>query len=149
LHVLSCFESSVYLELVILALEQNGFGKESIAAVPMEPTTQRTKLSDSIHRAEGIAAIDPAAILGTIFAVLGASFGFELRWGPVLWGLIGLAAGVFTGWILFLIAGNRVKNRPPGTNALVMLIIHCEEAESIKAIHILKQFSAINIGNLN
>ncbi|MNC20026.1 hypothetical protein D3C75_679680 [compost metagenome] len=144
----SSFESSVYLELAILALEQNGFDKESIAAVPMEPTTQRTNLSDSIHRAGGIGIFDAAAILGTIFSVLGASFGFELRWGPILWGLIGLAAGAFTGLILFLIAGKRLNGKSSGTKALVVLIIHCEEAESNKAINILKQFSAISIGNL-
>ncbi|WP_233476143.1 DMT family transporter [Paenibacillus sonchi] len=137
------------MELAILALEQDGFGRESIAAVPMEPTTRSISLSDSICRAEGVGVIDMAAILGTIFAVLGASFGFELRWGPILWGLIGLAAGVCASLILFLMGGKRLNHKASDTKAVVMLIIHCEQGDSHKAIQILKQFSAISIGNLD
>ncbi|MCE3202258.1 hypothetical protein [Paenibacillus sonchi] len=149
MHVFSSFESSVYVELAILALEQDGFGRESIAAVPMEPTTRSISLSDSICRAEGVGVIDMAAILGTIFAVLGASFGFELRWGPILWGLIGLALGVCASFILFLMAGKRLNHTASGSKAVVILIIHCEQGDSHKAIQILKQFSAISIGNLD
>lgn len=149
MHVFSSFESSVYVELAILALEQDGFGRESIAAVPMEPITRSISLSDSICRAEGVGVIDMAAILGTIFAVLGASFGFELRWGPIPWGLIGLALGVCASLILFLIAGKGLNPTASGPKAGVMLIIHCEQGDSHKAIRILKQFSAISIGNLD
>jgi hypothetical protein len=149
LHVISSFESSVYLELAILALEQKGFDKENIAAVPMEPTTKRSDLLDSIQRAEGISAIDAAAVLGTVFAVLGASFGFELKWGPILWGLIGLAAGVSAGLILFMIAGKRQDRKTSAAKAVVVLIIHCEEGESNQVSHILQQFSAIGIGILD
>jgi hypothetical protein len=149
LHVISSFEPSAYVELAILTLEKNGFNKESIAAVPMEPTTQRSNLFDSLHRANGIGVFDAAAVLGTIFSVLGASFGFQLRWGPLIWGLIGLAAGVSVGVVLYWLAGKRHNKKTSSTNAIILLIIHCEEGESSKVIPILKEFSAISIGTLD
>src|SRR5947207_2484465 len=99
MHVISSFEHSTFLELAINKLQQSGIEKECIVAVPLETTADQPKLFDTIHRADGYSLFDLAAVCGTIFSVLGATFGFELKWGPIIWGLIGLALGAIAGFI--------------------------------------------------
>lgn len=52
---------------------------------------------DTIHRADGISLFDGAEVSGAILMTLGVVYGFVLKWGPIIWGLIGLLAGV--SWI--------------------------------------------------
>lgn len=100
IHVISSFEHSTFLELAIVKLQQSGIKKEEIVAVPLDTPSEKPRLFDTIRRADGYSLFDLAAVLGTVFSVLGASFGFEWKWGPIIWGLIGLAIGAFIGFVI-------------------------------------------------
>ena len=100
IQIISSFEHSVSLEIAIDQLEERGIGKENIVAVPLDQTKTSTKFFDTIHRSDGKSLLDLAAVLGTVFSVLGASYGFSLEWGPIIWGLLGLACGIVVGLIL-------------------------------------------------
>ncbi|MBM7656242.1 hypothetical protein [Neobacillus cucumis] len=45
---------------------------------------EEVKLFASIHRSEGISLVDLAAILGTVFMLLGVIYGYKLTIGRIL-----------------------------------------------------------------
>ena len=61
--------------MAINQLEEKGILKGDIVAIPLENTVQQTKLFDTIHHSDGLSLLDLAAVLGTVFSVLGASYG--------------------------------------------------------------------------
>ncbi|WP_216828536.1 hypothetical protein [Alkalihalobacterium elongatum] len=131
--VVSSFEQSASLEIAITNLEQNGIAKEKILAIPFDKRREERKFFDSIHRSDGLSLFDVSAALGTAFSVLGASFGFVLYWGPIIWGLIGFAVGAILGFIIdYFFTKSRTKKRKkintPSTE--VVLIVECEPFQS-------------------
>jgi hypothetical protein len=84
MYVIATFESSIFLELAIAALEQKGITTDNLLAVPLDKRTEPRKLFDTIHRADGSSMLDAATILGTVFMLLGAIYGYVLKWGPLI-----------------------------------------------------------------
>lgn len=148
IQIISSFEHSVSLELALTELEENGIEKENIVAVPLDPLKAPTKALDTIHRSDGKSLLDLAAILGTIFSVLGASYGFALDWGPIIWGLLGLAFGACIGFIIDYIFTNKQNNLNKQINTEVILIIKCPEQKSRMVKQILVDHLALGVGFL-
>lgn len=140
MQIYSTFDHSVNLELAISALEMNGIAKEAIFAVPLSKRKLERKLFDTMHQADGVTLISTGAVLGTAFAVIGASIGFRLEWGPIYWGLIGTSAGFILGLLIDLFYYKVLKklDHPVRGNAAdVVLIVECEEPLGDKVEHIL------------
>lgn len=130
LQIFSTFEHSANVELAISSLEKNGINKEHIFAVPLTNRKTERRLFDSIHNADGISFIGTGAALGTAFAVVGASVGFKLRWGPIYWGLIGTGTGFILGFLIDLFYYKLIQKKRRllrGKNPEVILIVECEE----------------------
>jgi hypothetical protein len=73
------------------------------------------------------------AVLGTAFAVFGASIGFKLKWGPIYWGLIGATGGFFLGFLIDLFINKVIKKKQwllRGKNSEVILIVECEDKQA-------------------
>jgi hypothetical protein len=148
MYVIATFEQSIFLELAISAMEQKGITKEQLLAVPMDKRTEPRKLFDTIHRADGFSMLDVSAILGTCLMLLGAVYGFELKWGPILWGIIGAVSGMLIGFILKLMI---IKKKSYGTKSItseVVLIIRCEEQQWDTVEHILWDNTALGISRI-
>ncbi|MBU9710680.1 hypothetical protein [Evansella tamaricis] len=138
--VISSFEQSTSLEIAIANLEQNGINKTKILAVPFEKRREEKKLFDSIHRSDGVSLFDIAAALGTACSVLGASFGFILKWGPIIWGLLGLAIGAIIGFIIdyfYTKKKTKKQEKVPDSFSEVVLIVDCEDTLGEKVENIL------------
>jgi hypothetical protein len=148
MHVISTFEHSAYLELAINKLQENGIDKENIVAIPLENIMEPAKIFDTIHRADGISLLDVSAVMGTIFSVLGASIGFVLKWGPIIWGLIGLALGAILGFIIDFYIGKNRKKKTTNLNSEVVLIVLCQEIQFQMVKNILKEYMSLGIGQL-
>lgn len=127
MYIVASFEHSIYLELAISSLEQQGIQKNQILAVPLDKRTEPRKLFDTIHRADGFSLFDVAAVLGTCGMLLGAIYGYVLRWGPILWGLIGLLGGMLIGFLLKLLFVKRQnpKSKARSVATEVFLLIRC------------------------
>ncbi|TVY08817.1 hypothetical protein [Paenibacillus cremeus] len=132
IQIFSTFEHSTNLELAITSLEKNGINKENIFAVPLTNRKTERRLFDSIHNADGISLISTGTMLGTAFAVIGASVGFKLAWGPIYWGLIGTFGGFLLGFLIDLFYYKVIKRKKRllrGKNSVVILIVECEEKQ--------------------
>ncbi|MBC9786273.1 hypothetical protein H1S01_17585 [Heliobacterium chlorum] len=148
MHVVATFDHSNFLELAITDLKQNGIEKDSICAIPVKKITPEIQLLDSIHGADGQSMFDVASILGTIFMLFGVLWGFLWKWGPIIWGLIGLGLGFAVGFaIKYFIYFRKTKTAiTKGRQAEVVLIIKCEKEEILIIEKVLKRHFALAIG---
>ncbi|WP_041808159.1 hypothetical protein [Evansella cellulosilytica] len=150
--VISSFEQSKNLEIAIAQIEHYGITKNQILAVPFDKRREDRKLFDTLHRSDGVSLFDLAAALGTVFAVLGASYGFLFKWGPIIWGLIGLASGATLGFLIdYFYTKKKTKEREKKPHALteVVLIVECEEGEGKKIETILWDNLALGVSIVN
>ena len=148
MHIISSFEHSAFLELALNKLQEKGIEKENIVAVPLQNIKDQPKLFDTIHRSDGESLLDLAAVLGTVFSVLGASFGFVLTWGPIIWGLLGVAFGAIIGFTFdYLLTKKRIK-RKTTLHTEVILIVNCKENEYDTVKRILFENRALGVGEL-
>ena len=132
MQLFSTFEHTIHIELAVATLEKKGIAKENIFIVPLDNMTEERKVFDTMHRSDGTSLIDIGAALATAFAVIGASIGFELKWGPIYWGLIGAAAGFILGFAIRLFTEKIMKKRRrvlKGFQSEIIMIIDCEESE--------------------
>ncbi|WP_083536884.1 MULTISPECIES: hypothetical protein [unclassified Paenibacillus] len=132
IQIFSTFEHSIHLELAISSLEKSGISKNAMFAVPLTNRKTDRRLFDSIHNADGISLISTGAALGTALAVIGASVGFKLAWGPIYWGLIGTATGFLTGFMIDLFYYKVIKKQRRllrGEIPQVIFIVECDEAK--------------------
>ncbi len=146
IYVAASFEYSLALELAISELEQQGILRENIYAFPLKLRVRERKLFDSIHRADGVSLFDGMTASGTFFLIMGAIFGYTWTLGPIIWGLIGLAAGSALGYLLdrfFSRVWNRKKipvsegvNNQCSRISEVVLIIECnpDQAKTVEGI---------------
>jgi hypothetical protein len=151
MQLFSTFEHSSFIELAIATLEKKGIKKENIFVVPLDNRTEERQLFDSIHRADGTSFIDIGAALATAFAVIGASVGFRLAWGPIYWGLIGAFVGFIIGFAIRLFTEKVVKKRRrlmKGFHSEVIMIIDCEQSEGEMVENILFNHYALGVAKI-
>ena len=141
--------------MAISELEQKGIARESIYAFPLKLRVKERKIFDSINRADGISLFDGMAAWGTFFMILGSIFGYLWTWGPIIWGLIGLAFGSTLGFVLdrFVSSALRhknkqrtmVNNKKCDRISEVILIIKCAQEDVTKIEDILWENAAIAV----
>jgi hypothetical protein len=129
MYIVSTFENSVYLELAITAVEMQGIKKENILAVPLDKRGEQRKLFDSMHGSDGMSLFDLPAVLAVLGGIFGSIYGFVLKWGPFLWGLICIALGSVLGFVIkFIITKKHNDERQKDQKGTeVVLMIECIE----------------------
>lgn len=127
--VIATFENSIFIELAISALEQYEISNDKILAAPLDKRAESRKLFDTIHRADGLSMFDTAAMLGTCFMLLGAIYGYVLKWGPIIWGIIGAVSGLLIGFFIKLLFAKKNKGGSTKISAEIVLMIRCEEQQ--------------------
>ncbi|MBH9964860.1 hypothetical protein ACKA06_17705 [Rossellomorea oryzaecorticis] len=151
MQLFSTFEHTIHIELAVATLEKKGIAKENIFIVPLDNMTEERKVFDTMHRSDGTSLIDIGAALATAFAVIGASIGFELKWGPIYWGLIGAAAGFILGFAIRLFTEKIMKKRRrvlKGFQSEIIMIIDCEESEGELVENILFKHYALGVAKV-
>ncbi len=138
MHVIASFEHSIYLELAITALEEAGIPKEHIYAVSLQGRPNKPKMFDTIHRSDGVSLFDAGTALATALTVIGSSYGFILKGGAVLWGLIGAAVGFTIGVLIDIVHKKKKKANLPSRDKIteVIVLVACikEETKQIQAV---------------
>lgn len=140
MQLFSTFEHTIHIELAVATLEKKGIAKENIFIVPLDNMTEERKVFDTMHRSDGTSLID-----------IGASIGFELKWGPIYWGLIGAAAGFILGFAIRLFTEKIMKKRRrvlKGFQSEIIMIIDCEESEGELVENILFKHYALGVAKV-
>ncbi|GGM39573.1 hypothetical protein GCM10011351_27180 [Paraliobacillus quinghaiensis] len=152
MQIFSTFEHSLYIELAITSLEKIGLKKDNILAVPLNNRAEESSLFDTLHRSDGISLFDKGAAIGTAFAVIGASVGFTLEWGPIYWGLIGAAVGFLVGFSIDYISFKFVHKRKriiKGKKSEVLLVVECPMSLIDKVEGVLWEHLALGVARVN
>lgn len=150
MHIVSTFDHSIYLELAITEIEMNGIKKENILAIPIDKRDEDIKLFDSIHSSDGLSLLDLPSILAVICGIFGEIYGFVLKWGPFLWGLIGIFIGALLGLIIKLILTRNSENKNKDKRGTeVVLIIECADTQSDMIKSILWSNKALGVSSLS
>jgi hypothetical protein len=148
MFVIATFENSLFIELAISALEQSEIPKEKILAAPLDKRTEPMQLFDSIHKADGFSLFDGGAILGTCLMLLGTIYGYVLKWGPILWGIIGAVSGLVIGLFIKFVILRKNKNGLSKITSEIVLMIRCEEHQWKMVEKILWDNAALGITSI-
>jgi hypothetical protein len=148
MYLISSFDHTIHLELALTQLEQIGITKDNLYAVPLNVFPEETRLFDTIHHADGVSLLDTSLAWATALTVVGTSYGFILRWGPIVWGFIGAVTGLLIGYILDLIVHKkrRSKTKNATVEPNVFILVHCDRHMTDKVKAILREHHAINYG---
>jgi len=150
MYIVSTFEYSNYLEVAITAIQMKGIAKENILCVPVDKRSEDKKFFDTLHSADGLSLLDVPIILATVFCLLGSIYGFILKWGPVLWGLIGFFIGLSIGFMIKLITTKKYNNRQRYLKVTeVVMIIDCNDNQLDMLKDILWEHNALGVGKLS
>lgn len=148
MYVIATFEQNIYLEMAITKLEQKGIPRDKLFAVPLDKREEPRALFDTIHHADGYSMLDAAAILGTVLMLLGAIYGFELAWGPIIWGIIGAATGLTLGFLFKYIIIKKRSNVTKNITSEVVLMIRCELSQWEWVEKILWEHTALGVSKI-
>ncbi|MCH1627490.1 hypothetical protein [Fredinandcohnia quinoae] len=141
-QVIATFDHSPFVEMVIHDIEKLGVLPQNIVALPLENLDSGAHIIDTIHRADGRSVLDGAMMGATIFAVLGAIYGFVLYWGPIIWGLIGLAGGFILGLIIELALSKKKLKVFASRKSEVIIEVMCDSSLKNQLIKVLKSRKA-------
>jgi len=148
MQVFATFKNNDYLEIAIVEIEKKGIKSENIFAVPLDNPKEDVRLFDTLKESDGTTLFDIGAALATAFAVIGASLGFNLTWGPIYWGLIGAVVGFMIGFAIRLyveIVYKKKKRSQNGKIAETILIIDCDELQAKQIEDILWEYHALGV----
>ncbi|URZ14528.1 hypothetical protein [Clostridium felsineum] len=150
MYVISTFEHSIYLELAITEIQKKGVKKENIMAIPLDKREEQINLFDSIHSSDGLSLFDLPAILAVIGGIFGGVYGFVLKWGPLIWGLIGILICFAIGFIIKLMIVKKYSGRQNNKRAEeVVVIIECIENQLETVRNILWNNNALGVRKLD
>ncbi len=128
MYIVSSFKHSLYLELALTDLEQNGIPKSQILAVPLAKKPLSKSMRDMVY-GKRHSDLDIPMALGTAGSVVWGAVGFILEWGPIIWGIIGFFLAGFVGYVLDRFF-NKKKQETGDKGTEVFVLIHCTETEA-------------------
>lgn len=144
MYIFASFAHGPHLEIAIADLTRLGLTERQIMAVPLHATTRKVAVFDRIYRADGFSVVDGAALAGTVCMIAGVIFGSVHYWGPIIWGLAGLAAGGAAGLAAdWLVTSRHAAAEGRGNIIPVIVIIRCDELLAGQVETILKDHQAL------
>ncbi len=99
--VIGTFRHSIELEQALAALELRGIPRDRLLVVMMDDSESEipyrlTNKSKDFH----VEGTEIGISSATFLSVIGASVGFILKWGPVIWGIIAAVIGFGIGFAI-------------------------------------------------
>ena len=144
MQIYSIFQLSIYTELVTSELKQHGIS--SIFAIPLDDFNEHPQIFDTINRSDGVSFINIGMCLSVVFSTILASRGFEMRLGPIIWGLIGAGGGFLLGLLIDLLL-YKLRNKPSKQRKeignQVIIVIECNQEEQKMVMMILAENRAL------
>lgn len=119
-NIICLFQPSLAVELVLTELQKNQIEQNNLACFVLDAVHSKKIVQSD----EEMANAELGFIFATIFGVIGASVGFRLSLGPIVWG-VGLSfAGFFIGFIIDYLFKIKDKKKP---QSFVVISICCQK----------------------
>lgn len=139
--IIGLFKQSIELEQALAELEKI-ISRERILIAFMDSGENKNDLNNPHAFEVGIS-------FGTAGAVIGASCGFVLTLGPILWGLFGTAIGFALGLLAYsLVKNGRKRQKQADRMDEATIIIQCEAEQTRKIIMLLQKYQALSVGQV-
>lgn len=145
--IVGTFQHSIELEQALAMIEVSGIARRHILVVTMDPGQEGSSNSRSISRDSHSKRIEVSIAVATGAAVIGASAGFILRWGPVIWGLIACLVGYVVGYGIYslFVMANRGQQFPKKLPEITV-IVQCQEKDCAQVREIMWRYNSITVG---
>jgi hypothetical protein len=145
--VIGAFEQSLELDLLLASLENNSIARKYIIVVPMDidpknPFQLNNKKRDICYK-----GIEVGMAFATGCSVIGASMGFILAWGPIIWGLLDAGIGFVFGFGIYLLKNKYTRYRHlPNRLPEVAVIVQCQGEQTKLTIDMMWKHCALSVG---
>ncbi|SDZ25991.1 hypothetical protein SAMN05421736_108144 [Evansella caseinilytica] len=145
--IVGTFLQSIELEQTLAFLEKQVISKEQILVIFMDdPPLSKQSLGRTRNIHSNAFEVGMASATGS--AVIGASTGFVLHWGPILWGLIAAIIGFTVGYgIYYFVKKSHYLSSKRKRIPEVTVIIQCTKSEANQIKAILWKNHALTVGN--
>ncbi|WP_209121368.1 hypothetical protein [Alkalihalobacillus sp. BA299] len=142
MYVIASFKQDKNLERALAELEYNGFSNQRILALPLDTRTEQIHY---ISNQKKLFLFTP--IFGTILSLFGIIYGFVFVWGPIFWGLIGIALGLGIGFTIDFLSAKKSKQKYNQEQIFteVFLMIHCSKDQVGKVKDILWSWYSLGV----
>jgi hypothetical protein len=141
--IIGIFEQSIEMEQALAEIENSSIPKEHILVTFMDNDPKKNNFREhSPH------AFEIGISIATGCAVIGASSGFVLKWGPIIWGLIGALIGFTIGVIAYYFI-KKARTKKKSTNREVTILIQCTKEQSPQIRNILWNYQALSVGQVD
>lgn len=138
--IIGIFEQSIELEQALAELENSSIPKKHIRTVFMDNDPKKNNFREHAPH-----AFEIGISVATGFSVIGASFGFVMTWGPILWGLITAIVGFYIGLGLYYLV-KKQRGQKKSNNREVTVLIQCNENQSYHIQNVLWNYQALSVG---
>lgn len=141
--IIGIFEQSIELEQALAEIENSSIPREHILVTFMDNDPKKNNF-----RAHSPHAFEIGISMATGCSVIGASIGFVLTWGPIIWGLIGAFIGFGIGLSAYYLV-KKGKTQKKSTNREVTVIIQCNKEQAQHITNILWNYQALSVGQID
>ncbi|WP_284645504.1 hypothetical protein [Paenibacillus silviterrae] len=146
MNIFATFEHSIEVEIALTELENQWIPREQILVVFMENEPSPAHLQ-ARKKTMASNAFEVGMACATGSAVIGASFGFILSWGPIIWGLIATIFGFSAGFFLFYFLKKKGIRPYQRTNGpAILVIVQCTENLVGQVTDLMWQYKALTVG---
>ena len=144
-YIYGLFRPSLALELGINKLKEEGFSREKLTVIVLDPLTPgKQTLLDSMYSADGMSLVDGIAIAASIGMLFGVIYGSVVYIGPIALGLIGMVSGGGVGYLLDQMIQKKMKREHNAPSGEIIVAVRCRsEEEATQAQSIMKEHQAI------
>jgi hypothetical protein len=149
MNLFATFEQSIELEQAIAELESNFVSTAQILVIYMENEPAQVQLNGRTREIHSN-SFEVGIACATGSAVIGASIGFVLAWGPIIWGLICVISGFSIGYSIYYfrkidsVSTLRQKKEPE-----LLVIIQCAEIQAHPIKEMLWKYQALTVGQMD
>ncbi|WP_100487933.1 hypothetical protein [Sporolactobacillus pectinivorans] len=143
IEILSIFEHSLFVEMALASLKSIGMDQKSLMALSLNLPPRSKRHTSTPISYDGYSRTDLGFIFATAFGVVGASAGFRLYWGPIIWGIASSLSGFLIGFLIeyFVLRHKKQRSLAPK----VIMIIRCRRDQQQQIEQILWENQALGL----
>lgn len=144
--IIGTFAHSIELEQALSQFEKLGIARRQLLVVCMDSQSKQSPEEQlSPEGSSSANGVEVGLATGTALSVIGTCVGFNLSWGPIIWGLITAIIGFFLGFGIHAMVRKPLE-RLPKVNPEVTVIVQCPEDQFERVRNVMWKHRALSVG---